>query len=287
MPRTVLVFPGNAQPGGGAVRVGRDWPTGGVVLVHGRRRLTASASVAYGITDPSTPGISYVVDPAAPDGNNGWYRGDVSLAWSVSEPESPNSLVKTGCLDQSITSDQAETTYACSVTSAGGADGRSTSRSSATRRSRRSAAFVPLPRTDSAGTTETSRFPSPAETTFPAWSRVSAIRQSPPKGPVNLPPGTSRTTPATPTPRPSAGSISTGRTRRSSVPRPRPRTQRAGTTKPSRLRSTATTTGRGSPGAGLARRSPRTAPVNRSPARRPTRQTTARRRPSAASTSMR
>ena len=59
---------------------------------------------------------------------------------------------------------------------------RSTSRSSATRRIRRSAAFVPLPRTDSAGTTKTSRFPSPAETTFPAWSRVSAIRQSPPKG---------------------------------------------------------------------------------------------------------
>jgi hypothetical protein len=85
--------------------------------------LTASASVAYGITDPSTPGISYVVDPAAPDGNNGWYRSDVSLAWSVSEPESPNSLLKTGCLNQSITSDQAETTYGCSATSAGGADG--------------------------------------------------------------------------------------------------------------------------------------------------------------------
>jgi hypothetical protein len=85
--------------------------------------LTASASVAYGIADPSKPDISYVVDPAAPDGNNGWYRSDVSLAWSVSEPESPNALSKTGCTDQSITSDQDATLYECSGTSAGGSVG--------------------------------------------------------------------------------------------------------------------------------------------------------------------
>jgi hypothetical protein len=85
--------------------------------------LTAAASKMYLIIDPSTPGISYVVDPAAPDGNNGWYRSDVSLAWSVSEPQSPNSLVKTGCADQSITSDQDATLYECSATSAGGSLG--------------------------------------------------------------------------------------------------------------------------------------------------------------------
>jgi hypothetical protein len=85
--------------------------------------LTAAASKVYLIIDLSAPGIGYVLDPAAADGNNGWYRSDVSLAWSVSEPESPNSLVKTGCLDQSITSDQAETTYSCSAESAGGSSG--------------------------------------------------------------------------------------------------------------------------------------------------------------------
>jgi hypothetical protein len=85
--------------------------------------LTAAASETYGIVDPSMPGISYVADPAAPDGNNGWYRSDVSLAWSVSEPESPNSLVKTGCVDQNIATDQAATSYPCSATSAGGTAG--------------------------------------------------------------------------------------------------------------------------------------------------------------------
>jgi hypothetical protein len=41
----------------------------------------------------------------------------------VSEPESPNSLSKSGCVDQSITADQVETQYSCSATSAGGSAG--------------------------------------------------------------------------------------------------------------------------------------------------------------------
>ena len=44
----------------------------------------------------------------------------VTLAWSVTDRQSPNSLVKTGCVDQNITADQAATTYSCSATSAGG-----------------------------------------------------------------------------------------------------------------------------------------------------------------------
>jgi hypothetical protein len=82
--------------------------------------LTASASETYGIVDPSAPNIAYVLDPAAPDGSNGWYKSNVELTWSVSESDSPSSLVKTGCLDQGIMSDQAATTYSCSATSAGG-----------------------------------------------------------------------------------------------------------------------------------------------------------------------
>ena len=41
--------------------------------------------------------------PANPDGINGWYKSDVSLVWTVTEPESPTSLKKTGCVDQTIT----------------------------------------------------------------------------------------------------------------------------------------------------------------------------------------
>ena len=69
------------------------------------------------------PVISYTLDPATPDGNNGWYRSDVTLTWIVTEPESPESLVKTDCVDQSITTDQDETTYSCSATSDGGSAG--------------------------------------------------------------------------------------------------------------------------------------------------------------------
>jgi hypothetical protein len=85
--------------------------------------LSAAASVTYSIVDPSAPTIAYTLSPASPDGSNGWYASDVTLTWSVSEPESPNSLQKTGCDDQTIVADQAATTYSCSATGAGGSSG--------------------------------------------------------------------------------------------------------------------------------------------------------------------
>ena len=85
--------------------------------------LTETVTATYSIYDPSAPTIGHTLVPASPDGNNGWYRSDVSLTWNVGEPESPNSLQKTGCVDQNITSDQTETTYSCSATSAGGSSG--------------------------------------------------------------------------------------------------------------------------------------------------------------------
>src|SRR5215212_9495462 len=54
------------------------------------------------------------------DGANGWYKSDVSLTWNVSDPQSPNSLQKTGCVDQTINADQQATNYTCSATSSGG-----------------------------------------------------------------------------------------------------------------------------------------------------------------------
>ncbi|MGE5690005.1 MAG: PxKF domain-containing protein [Pseudomonadota bacterium] len=85
--------------------------------------LTAVASETYGIVDSSAPTIGSTLAPPAPEGDNGWYRSDVTLTWSVSDTESPNSLQKTGCVDQSIAADQAETTYSCAATSAGGSTG--------------------------------------------------------------------------------------------------------------------------------------------------------------------
>ncbi|GAA4286427.1 PxKF domain-containing protein [Georgenia daeguensis] len=82
--------------------------------------LKVVASETYGIVDPSAPVITAVLSPAEPDGNEGWYTGDVSVTWQVDEPESPSSLELTGCEPQEITSDQAATDYTCAATSAGG-----------------------------------------------------------------------------------------------------------------------------------------------------------------------
>jgi hypothetical protein len=90
---------------------------------------TNSATLTLHVLEPETPAdetppsISYVLTPPSPDGSNGWYTSDVTLTWIVDEPESPSSLVKTGCLDQNITADQFETAYSCSATSDGGPAG--------------------------------------------------------------------------------------------------------------------------------------------------------------------
>ena len=73
--------------------------------------------------DITAPVISYVLDPAFPDGDNGWYTSDVTLTWTVEELESPGSLLLDGCDDQNITADQFATGYSCSATSDGGSAG--------------------------------------------------------------------------------------------------------------------------------------------------------------------
>ena len=71
--------------------------------------------------DETAPVITYDLNPAAPDGDNGWYVRGVTLTWTVTEADSPNSLSKTGCVNKNITADQPETTYSCSASSDGGA----------------------------------------------------------------------------------------------------------------------------------------------------------------------
>ena len=68
--------------------------------------------------DSTAPVINSTLNPADADGNNGWYKSNVGLTWSVTDPES--AVTKTGCVDQNITTDQQATTYSCSATSAGG-----------------------------------------------------------------------------------------------------------------------------------------------------------------------
>ena len=71
--------------------------------------------------DTTPPVITYALTPSSPDGANGWYQSNVTLVWSVTDPES--AVTMTGCVDQNITADQAATPYSCSATSAGGSSG--------------------------------------------------------------------------------------------------------------------------------------------------------------------
>jgi hypothetical protein len=82
----------------------------------------APATFKVTVTDPAPPAdttaptIGYTITGTL--GNNDWYRSDVTLVWNVTDPES--TVTKTGCVDETITSDQAATTYSCSASSAGG-----------------------------------------------------------------------------------------------------------------------------------------------------------------------
>lgn len=76
--------------------------------------------------DTTAPVISYTLNgayPGTPDGLNGWWTSDVTLDWTVSDPESPASLVLTGCDDVTVNADQAATNYSCSAESDGGSSG--------------------------------------------------------------------------------------------------------------------------------------------------------------------
>jgi hypothetical protein len=83
--------------------------------------LVVNAAVVTDIDD-TPPVIVYTLDPASPDGQNGWYKGDVELTWNVTDGQSAVSIID-GCINQSITTDQAETIYFCSATSDGGSAG--------------------------------------------------------------------------------------------------------------------------------------------------------------------
>jgi len=84
--------------------------------------LVQETSATYSVYDPSAPTIDFTLSPSSPDGDDGWYRGDVTLAWDVGEPESVNSLALDGCDDQTVVTD-GEFVFSCSATSAGGSSG--------------------------------------------------------------------------------------------------------------------------------------------------------------------
>jgi hypothetical protein len=78
--------------------------------------VLADRAVAMAL-DATTPVISPVVTPAAPDGANGWYRGPVTVTWNASDPESPV-VDPIGC--GAVGPGDGTSVVTCSATSAGG-----------------------------------------------------------------------------------------------------------------------------------------------------------------------
>ncbi|MBT2553119.1 PxKF domain-containing protein [Arthrobacter sp. ISL-5] len=88
--------------------------------------LTASGSATYNILDPSGPQISYTLNPGTPNGLSEWFTVPLILTWTVTDSESPASLITTGCEEQAISADQVKIAYTCSATSAGGSTSKDT-----------------------------------------------------------------------------------------------------------------------------------------------------------------
>jgi hypothetical protein len=95
-------------------------------------KLAAGGSSSYQVTvsappppsDTTPPEISYELDPASPDGDNGWYVSDVVVSWEVSDNESAISY-SNGCDPTTIATDTTGTTLTCTATSAGGTSSES------------------------------------------------------------------------------------------------------------------------------------------------------------------
>ena len=71
------------------------------------------------VADVTGPEIGYLLDPADPDGDNGWHVGDVGIHWTVTDGQSPITS-STGCEATTLDSDTLGASYTCSASSAGG-----------------------------------------------------------------------------------------------------------------------------------------------------------------------
>jgi hypothetical protein len=68
------------------------------------------------LVDTTAPSITYLLSPVTPDGNDGWYRSDVSLGWTVTTDGGSGLASTSGCGDTTVTTDQQATDYTCSAT---------------------------------------------------------------------------------------------------------------------------------------------------------------------------
>ena len=78
--------------------------------------VTFRITVVAPPSDTTPPVITKTISGTL--GNNNWYTSDVTIDWTVTDPESSFTMV--GCVDTTINSDTSGTTSSCSATSTGG-----------------------------------------------------------------------------------------------------------------------------------------------------------------------
>ena len=69
--------------------------------------------------DKSAPVVGYVFAPPAPDGNNGWYRGNVGIDWTIGDAQS-GIASSNGCADSTLSSDTSGANWTCTATNNAG-----------------------------------------------------------------------------------------------------------------------------------------------------------------------
>jgi len=110
------------QPGSPAMNTGNSAlvPAGVTTDLSGSPRFVGAVDMgAYEaqLVDATPPVITPSVNGTR--GSGGWYTGDVSVSWDISEPES-GVTSSAGCEATTVTADTAGDTLTCSATSAGG-----------------------------------------------------------------------------------------------------------------------------------------------------------------------
>jgi hypothetical protein len=83
------------------------------------RYINAGSIVAGDTVDLTAPDINFSVDPANPDGNHGWYIGNPTVTFTVTDPDSEITN-ETGCDPQTLDEDNEDFEVTCEATSGGG-----------------------------------------------------------------------------------------------------------------------------------------------------------------------
>lgn len=78
------------------------------------------------VLDTTGPEVSYTTSPVGPNGTNNWFTSDVTITWSVSDPESAISSTS-GCDPVTVSTETTGITYTCIATSGGGTTSVTTS----------------------------------------------------------------------------------------------------------------------------------------------------------------